>query len=54
MIAPAKKSRPKLSPEGRKAQLAMRRAVALASEQSRRAHIPLAIWQNGRVTLIRP
>lgn len=55
MVALAKTTRrPKLSPEGRKALVAMRSGIRLATEQSRRAGIPLAVWRNGRVVLVRP
>jgi len=54
MIARAKRSRPKPSPAVRQALRAMRRGIRLAAEQSRRDGIPMAIWKNGRVALIRP
>ena len=55
MVALSKTTlKPKLSPEGRNALLAMRRGVRLAAEQHRQAGIPLVIWRNGRIALIRP
>jgi hypothetical protein len=54
MIARATKSRSKLSPVVRMSIRAMRRGIRLAAEQSRRDGIPMAIWKNGRVALIRP
>lgn len=58
MVALAKPTRtpkpPKLSVEGRNIQLAMRRGVRLAADESRRAGIPMAYWHKGRVALVRP
>ncbi len=54
-VAATKTSRPpKLSPEGRNALLAMRRGIAVAAKEYRRAGLAMAIWRNGRIALIRP
>lgn len=55
MAAAAKIARPpKLSPEGRNALLAMRRGIAAAAREYRRAGLKMVIWRDGRVALISP
>ncbi len=46
--------RVKISDEGRKAEKALRQAVANEIEKHRRLGLPIAIMQDGKATLVHP
>ncbi len=46
------KARSKPTPEGRKAERALQRAVSRVVEENRRLGLPVAVMKNGRAVLI--